>query len=213
MKRILVALCILGLFACSLIADESEFYPVRVEVLKVYSHAEGYKVVYQKGRADFAEVYIPVAWFVPGGKADMIAANGPSYPYMVVYFKNGTFDQQPHRSLEVLDDRVDEIEGFGDVDVGMRGLQCRQGEAHAVGDIDFAGTAGAHDFEADDRLAVEQGRRSLFGDRISHRRQLVEAHPATVREGDFDRAKLFGTADGSDGSHGLFSAADVGAAA
>jgi hypothetical protein len=46
-----------------------------------------------------------------------------------------------------------------------------------------------------------------------HRRQLVEAYPATVRERDFHRAKLFGTADGSDGSHRLFGAADIGAAA
>ena len=70
----------------------SDLYPVRVDVVRVFSHAQGYRVVYRKGQANFAEMYVPITWFVAGGKAQLIRAHGPQFPYLVVYYKSdGTF--------------------------------------------------------------------------------------------------------------------------
>ena len=71
---------------------QSEIYPVRVDVSRIYAHGQGYRVVYRKGSASFAEVYIPASWFNAGGKASLIRGIGPQYPYMVVYYKeDGSF--------------------------------------------------------------------------------------------------------------------------
>lgn len=74
------------------ITNPSDLYPVRVDVIKIYAHAQGYRVVYRKGTAGFAEAFIPAAWFTAGGKGMLIRARGPEYPYMVVYYRSdGTF--------------------------------------------------------------------------------------------------------------------------
>lgn len=70
----------------------AELYPVRLDVTRVSVHGQGYKVVYRKGSSSFAEAYIPSAWFVPGGKAQLLVGTGPQYPYMVAYYRSdGTF--------------------------------------------------------------------------------------------------------------------------
>jgi hypothetical protein len=71
---------------------ESDIYPVRVDVSRIYAHGQGYRVVYRKGSASFAELYIPASWFNAGSKAILVRGIGPQYPYMVVYYKSdGSF--------------------------------------------------------------------------------------------------------------------------
>lgn len=92
MKRFILALFALLVVAATIGADTSDYYPVRVDVVKIWIHAEGYRVVYRKGMSDLADVWIPVGWFVPGGKAELVKAVDPSYPYMIVFYKGqGTF--------------------------------------------------------------------------------------------------------------------------
>jgi hypothetical protein len=121
MKRSLVALCIIGLLVFGVVAEGSTFYPVRLDVVKVFSHAEGYRVVYRKGALDVADVYIPITWFVPGGKAELIKGHDTSYPYLIVYYKDSKFD---HVKLFVLSNYKDiswgtlsQDEGRGKFDV------------------------------------------------------------------------------------------------
>lgn len=93
----------------------SDYYPVNLTVTKVFSNSLGYRVVYRKGEVGFADVYIPVEWFVPGGKARLLPGRGTSLPYLVVYFKkDGTFS---HLKLFVAEDRNDPSWGqlLGDV--------------------------------------------------------------------------------------------------
>jgi len=92
MKRYLVILCLLVAVGLGATAENSAYYPVRVSVLKVFSHAQGYEVLYRKGLAGTAAVFIPVTWFVPGGKAELVQATDPAYPYLVVFYKEGKFD-------------------------------------------------------------------------------------------------------------------------
>jgi len=104
MKRATTVLVLIAFVALGLAAADSAFYPVRIDVIKVFSHGDGYKVVYRKGSADVGAVYIPSRWFVPGGKAELIRAFDPSFPYMTIFYKDGKFD---HLRLYVLPDQRD----------------------------------------------------------------------------------------------------------
>lgn len=73
------------------IKNPSDMYPFRLDVVKVYQHSLGYRVVYRVGESDFADAYIPIEWFKAGGKAQLIRSNDPSHPYMVVYYREGKF--------------------------------------------------------------------------------------------------------------------------
>lgn len=116
MKRIVVALCIVAFASLALVAQEaasarknsSDYYPVRLDVVKVYSHADGFRVVYRKGMAGFADLYLPLDWFKPGG-SQLVRGEGPAYPYMVVYFKEGKFS---HVRLYVAADPRDQSWGM-----------------------------------------------------------------------------------------------------
>jgi len=105
-----------GLDKSGSIRMESEMYPVRVDVTRVFVHSQGYKVVYRKGAASFAEAFIPHGWFVPGGKALLVYGRGPQYPYMVVYYKaDGSFS---HVKLYVLRNMRDTTWGTIEGDPG-----------------------------------------------------------------------------------------------
>jgi hypothetical protein len=104
MKRAALVLILIAFVTMGLAAADSAFYPVRVDVVKVLSHGDGFKVVYRKGTADVGALYLPVRWFVPGGKAELVRANDPSFPYMTLFYKDGKFD---HLRLYVLTDQRD----------------------------------------------------------------------------------------------------------
>ncbi|MBU0928931.1 MAG: hypothetical protein KKA67_14370 [Spirochaetes bacterium] len=107
-----------GLDKSGSIRMESDMYPVRVDVARIFAHSQGYKVVYRKGEASFAEAYIPSSWFVAGGKASMIQGRGPQFPYMVVYYKaDGSFS---HLKLYVLRNMRDSTWGTIEGDPGDR---------------------------------------------------------------------------------------------
>lgn len=96
----------------------SELYPVRLDVVRIYSHADGYRVLYRKGQAAFADVYIPVTWFVPGGQAQLIKGRGPQYPYLVVYYNSdGSFS---HLKLYAVSNLTDSTWATLEGDVGDR---------------------------------------------------------------------------------------------
>jgi len=91
MKRTVLALGLFIIVATSLVAETSAYYPVRVDVVKLFAHADGYRVIYRKGAIGMAEIFLPIKWFAPGGKGQIIRANDPSYPYLTVYYKDGAF--------------------------------------------------------------------------------------------------------------------------
>jgi hypothetical protein len=96
----------------------SELYPVRLDVTRVYSHADGYRILHRKGQAGFADVFVPVEWFVPGGKAQLILGRGPQYPYLVVYYTSeGDFS---HLKLYAMANMTDSTWATLEGDVGDR---------------------------------------------------------------------------------------------
>jgi hypothetical protein len=109
MKRATLVIVLIAFVSLGLSAETSAFYPVRVDVVKVYSHADGYRVIYRKGSADVGAVYLPARWFVPGGKAELVRDNDPSFPYITIFYKDGKFD---HLRLYVLANQKDETWGI-----------------------------------------------------------------------------------------------------
>lgn len=93
MKRRIVVLLVLAALALGLVAaDTSSYYPVRLDVLKIYSHADGYRVLYRRGPMGTADLYVPITWFVPGGKAEIVFGHDKAFPYAMVFYKDGKFD-------------------------------------------------------------------------------------------------------------------------
>ena len=109
MKRATIILILIAIIACSLAAETSAFYPVRIDVVKVFSHTDGYKVIYRKGTSDVAALFLPGRWFSSGGKGELIRDNDTSFPLMTVFYKDGKFD---HLRLYVLADQKDPTWGI-----------------------------------------------------------------------------------------------------
>ena len=109
MKRATIILFLIAVVAGALASETSAFYPVRLDVVKVYSHADGFRVIYRKGSSDVADVYLPARWFVSGGKAELVRGNDTSFPYITVFYKDGKFD---HLRLYVLADQGDQTWGI-----------------------------------------------------------------------------------------------------
>jgi len=108
MKRTAIALAILVVLALGLAAADSSFYPVRVDVVKVYTHGDGVLVIHRKGTADIGQCFIPAGWFTSGGKAELVRGNDPSFPYMSIFYKDGKFS---HLRLYVKADSRDSMWG------------------------------------------------------------------------------------------------------
>lgn len=105
-----------GLDSSGSIRMEADQYPVRVDVTRVYIHSQGYKVVYRKGEASFAEAFIPTGWFTSGGKAMLVYGRGPQFPYMFAYYNaDGSFS---HLKLYVLRNMRDSTWGIIEGDAG-----------------------------------------------------------------------------------------------
>ena len=112
MKRAAIVVVLIAIVAGALAAapaNESSFYPVRVDVVKVFSHADGFRVIYRRGSSSVGEVYLPARWFVSGGKAELVRGNDASFPYITVFYKDGKFD---HLRLYVLADQKDQTWGI-----------------------------------------------------------------------------------------------------
>ncbi len=74
--------------------NKSAFYYVNVPLEKVYPHQNGYMVLYRKSGSVLTRAYLPLKWFSESaGKAELLKLDhGTVWPYMTVYYKEGTFD-------------------------------------------------------------------------------------------------------------------------
>jgi hypothetical protein len=115
MRKVSLALIFIVALALGAVAETSDFYPVRVDVVKVYAHTDGFRVLYRVGTAGVADVYLPARWFVSGGKAELVRGEDSSFPYMTVFYKGGKFD---HLRLYVLPNQSDSTWGMLSPDEG-----------------------------------------------------------------------------------------------
>jgi hypothetical protein len=92
MKRVLfIASVLLIALVAQVVSQESNLYYVNVPIIKVYAHQEGYMVVYKVGSTKTATAYLPMRWFVAGGKGEIDYGWGSMFPYMTVFYKDQKF--------------------------------------------------------------------------------------------------------------------------
>ena len=71
--------------------EESDFYYITVPVERIWLYREGYIVAYQRGFS-LVRTHIPIEWFTPAGKADLIMQrSGSSWPHLTLFYENGQF--------------------------------------------------------------------------------------------------------------------------
>jgi len=114
LKKIIFAFLIL-LFTAGFIyaeATDSPYFVKTMKISKVYSHKDGYKVLYRNARMEFGTFYVPIEWFGNDStKAELIYGSGDAYPYFSIFWKDGKFD---HIRLYLQKDRSDG--SWGDLD-------------------------------------------------------------------------------------------------
>ncbi len=75
----------------SLSAQEQGLFVKTVPIIKIYSHIEGYKIIYRKSNLRLEEFYVPLSWIVAGGKGEIVYGSSPSYPYFSIFWRDGKF--------------------------------------------------------------------------------------------------------------------------
>ncbi|HOV37853.1 MAG TPA: hypothetical protein PLG79_03950 [Spirochaetales bacterium] len=97
-KGILWVLFLFLVLGTSVYTLESEYYARTIYIEKVFPHQLGYKILYTTSKLDIAEAYIPHKWFSQSSSRDGELVKGevqwgddPSYPYMIIFWKNGKF--------------------------------------------------------------------------------------------------------------------------
>ncbi len=72
----------------------SDYYYVNVPIDRIYPSSYGYVVQYRIQGHDLKKAYIPARWFTESaGKGSLIRVRGgATWPYMTVFYKDGTFD-------------------------------------------------------------------------------------------------------------------------
>ncbi len=114
MKKTILVFMILLFAAGALFAEASDspYYVRTVSIAKVYSHEDGYKILYRNSKMQYSTFYVPMEWF--GGassKAELIYGDSQAYPYFSIFWKDGAFD---HIRLYLHKDRYDL--SWGDID-------------------------------------------------------------------------------------------------
>ena len=93
MKRAIACLLLLMLGFLAFGQEQPDVYVVSVPILKIFSHPEGYKVLYMRSNMQVDELYIPHRWLSKsGGKAEIVFGKEPSYPYFSAFYRDGKFD-------------------------------------------------------------------------------------------------------------------------
>ncbi|MDC7224409.1 MAG: hypothetical protein PQJ60_11765 [Spirochaetales bacterium] len=134
MKKAIIIISLLGLIIPFLTAQdavdtwkgtdkESEYYSVNLMIYRISPHPDGYRVEYYQPNGDLFAVYLPLNWFEQGntGPGQIVWGEGPQYPYMSLYYKDGkidhmrlyVIDNEYHTSWGTMDRSKDYSEQFG----------------------------------------------------------------------------------------------------
>ena len=114
MKKTIFAILILLFISGAVFAEatESPYFVKTMPLITVYSHKDGYKILYRNPKMEYSSFYVPMDWF--GGaasKAELIYGDSEAYPYFSIFWKDGAFD---HIRLYLHSDRTHR--SWGDLD-------------------------------------------------------------------------------------------------
>ena len=124
-----------------------------------------------------------------------------------------TLDQHGHGGIKLLLHRSYKVKGLGEFQIGVFGFQLSQGQLHCGADFHFAGTFAARNLKTHDRLAIEQGKTALLGNRIFNRRHLIQTHALAVAQCKLQVCQFVYGGHRGQGAHGLLGATQIRAAA
>ena len=63
------------------------------QIIKIYAHVLGYKVLYRKSDLSLAEFYVPRSWFRDSAsKGQLVWGQGDAFPYFSIFWIDGEFD-------------------------------------------------------------------------------------------------------------------------
>lgn len=90
---LLTALFAFGIFAAlPAAAEESEYYYVNVQILKIFPHQLGYYVIYRRAGLKTGEAFIPKEWLDRrDGRAVLNLTDQQINPYLSIVTKKGEF--------------------------------------------------------------------------------------------------------------------------
>jgi hypothetical protein len=93
LKKIIgLALLLLFIGGMALYADESDLYVKTVQISRIYTLKDGYRIIYMKNNNTFAVTYFPIEWFrTSGGNGEIVYDRDDCFPYFSVFWENGTF--------------------------------------------------------------------------------------------------------------------------
>ncbi len=89
----LIFLVSISSFAQSQSTSPSDVFVKTVPIVKVYTHALGYKVVYVKSNLEVGSIYLPLTWFgKAAGKGMIIWDQYGALSYFSIFWVDGKFD-------------------------------------------------------------------------------------------------------------------------
>ncbi len=72
--------------------QQADVFVRSAPIMRIYTHALGYKVVYRKSDLALGEFYVPKTWFLhSGGKAELVWGNRQACPYFSMFWVDGRF--------------------------------------------------------------------------------------------------------------------------
>lgn len=79
-------------FASVIWAESDDLYCKTIPITKVYSMAEGYRIIYQKNNMKFGVFHVPIEWFQgTAEKGEIVYGDDPAFPYFSIFWLNGEF--------------------------------------------------------------------------------------------------------------------------
>ena len=97
MRKLVVCCVMVFLLASTLLSfsqqNTQDVFYKHAQIVKIYTHMLGYKVVYRKSNLRLGEFFVPMNWFKnSGGKGEIVWGSKPSYPYFSVFWVDGKFN-------------------------------------------------------------------------------------------------------------------------
>ena len=93
-KKTIVALFLFLATTFALFAEttESTLFYESLQIVKIYSMQQGYRIIYRDPGGNLHDLYIPISWFGTGtSKAILLSGDDAAYPYFSAFWLNGKF--------------------------------------------------------------------------------------------------------------------------
>lgn len=72
---------------------QKDVFVKTAQIIKIYAHVLGYKILYRKSDLTLGEFYVPRSWFRDSAaKGELVWGRSAAYPYFSIFWINGEFD-------------------------------------------------------------------------------------------------------------------------